>query len=92
MWGSITHNEPTTLVVDILLQRRLAQMLGKVGARNLRTNLIINHGVTDILDQVVKFIHVLDAVQGPCDFALLFQWSEILKNIIQFPSRLRTSD
>jgi len=31
-WGNKTYNEPTTLVVNILLQRRLTQMSGKLEA------------------------------------------------------------
>ena len=88
--GSKTHNEPTTLVVDILLQRRLVQRLGKVEARDLRTNLIIHHGITDVLGQAAKLIRILGAVQEPRDLALLFQWSEVLKDIIEFPSKLCT--
>ena len=48
-WGT-THNELTTFVVDILLQRRLTQRLGKLRVSALRTNLVIHHGITDILD------------------------------------------
>jgi hypothetical protein len=60
---SKTHDEVTTLVVDVPLQRRLTQMLVKVGAeRTLRTNLIIHNGVADILDHAAKLIHVLSAV------------------------------
>ena len=87
-----THNEPTTLIIDILLQRRLTQKSGKVGADTLWTNLIIHHGITDILDQTSKLIHILGAFQEPNDFAWLFQWDEVLENIIQFPSQSCTSD
>ena len=72
MLGYKTHNEPTTLVVDILLQRRLTQRLGKFRTSVLKTNLIINHGITDVLDQTAELIHILGAVQEPRDLASLF--------------------
>ena len=87
-----THNEPTALIEDILLQRRLTRISGKVGAGTLRTNLIVHHAIADILDQAAKLIHILGAFQEPRDFVSLFQWDEDLKNTIQFPSKLCTSD
>jgi len=62
-------------------------MSGEVGARTLRTNLIIHHGVADILDQATKLIHIIGAFQEPCDLASLFQWGEVSENIIQFPDK-----
>ena len=53
----------------------------------LSTNLVIHHGITDILSQATEFIHILSAVQEPCDPASLFQWGEVLKDLLQFPSR-----
>jgi hypothetical protein len=70
--GGCTHNEPTALIIDILLQRCLTQMLGKVGASTPRTNLIIHHGVTDIFYQATNSIHILATVQDPCDLASLY--------------------
>jgi len=67
------------------------ETLGRVEASTPRTNLVVHHGVTDILDQAAKFVHVLGAVQEPCDFASLCKWVDILKNIVQFPSKLHTS-
>ena len=60
-------------------------MLGGVGSSILRVNLIVHHGIADILGQVIKLIHIIGAVQEPCDLASLFQWDELLENIIQFP-------
>ena len=53
----------------------------------MRTNLIIHHGVADVPNQAAKLIRVLGAIQEPCDLASLFQWSEVLKDIIKFPSK-----
>jgi hypothetical protein len=89
---SKTHNQLTSLVVDVLLQRRLTQMLGKVIAGTLRTNLVIHHGVTDIFRHVAKLIRILGAVQEPRDIASLCQWGEVLKNVIEFPNNPYTSD
>ena len=58
----------------------------------MRANLIFHHGVTDIVDQAVKLPHILCAVQEPCDLASLFQWDEVLEDIVQFPIKSRTSD
>ena len=87
-----THNEMTGLIVEVLLQGRLMQTLGKVGARNPRTNLVLHHGIANILSQAAKLIHILNVVQEPRDPASSFQWDQVLKNIIQFPNRLPTSD
>jgi len=62
-------------------------MLGKLGASDSGTNLIIHHGITDILDQAAKPFHIFGAVQEPCDLASPFQWGELLKNTIQFPNK-----
>ena len=58
----------------------------------LKTNLVIHHGITDIIGQAAKLVHVLGAVQEPRDLASLFQWDEIFKNFIQFPSGSHVSD
>jgi hypothetical protein len=87
-----THDKATTVLINLLLQRRLTEMLGNVGASALRTNLIIHHGIADILDQSAKLIHVFGAVQEPCDLASLFQWGEGLENFVRFTSPLCKSD
>jgi hypothetical protein len=58
----------------------------------LRTNLIFHHGVADVLDQATKRIRILRVVQETCDFALLLQWRDVLKNDIQLPIEARESD
>ena len=90
--GRKAHNESTVLIVGILLHRGLKQTLSEVGAGTLGTNLVIHHGVTDILDQVAKLIHILGAVQELCDLASLCKWGEGLDNTIQFPGNACTSD
>ena len=55
-------------------------------------NLIVHHGVADVLDQAAEIVHIPDAVQEPCDLASSFQWGEFLKNVIQFPSEWCTLD
>jgi len=65
-------------------------MLGGAGASILRANLIIYHSITDILGQSTKLVYILSTVQEPCDLASLFQWNEVLKSIIQFPSKSHT--
>ena len=54
--------------------------------------MIIHQSFADILDQAAKCIHILCAVQDPCDLPSLLQWSEDSKNIIQFTSKLCASD
>jgi len=63
-----------------------------MGVRNPRADLIVHHGVTDVLDQAAKVIHICGTVQEPGDLASPFQWDEILKDIIEFPSKLCMSD
>jgi hypothetical protein len=63
-----------------LLQRRLTQALAKVGATAMRTDLIIHHGIADILDQATEPIYILGAVQEPRNLSPLHQWGEIPKN------------
>jgi ABC-type glutathione transport system ATPase component len=89
---SKTHDELTTLVVDVSLQRRLRQTLDEVEASTRRANLIIHHGVADVLHHAAKLIHILGTVQEPCDRASLCQRGEVLEDILQFPSKPRTSD
>ena len=63
-----------------------------MGAKNLRTNLIIHHGVTDVLNQAANFIDIFSAVQEPCNLASAFQWDEVLKDIVKFPVEVCTLD
>ena len=56
------------------------------------TNLIIHHSVADVFGQASKRIHVIGAVQEPCDLASLFQWGEVSENFIQFPNKSCASD
>ena len=67
-------------------------MLDKVGTSTLETNLIIHHGIADVLGQAAELIHILGAFQEPRDLASAFQWDQVLKNIVQFPRRLCMSD
>ena len=45
-----------------MLQRRLTQTLGKGGSEHSEMNLIVHHGVAEILDQVTKLLHILGAI------------------------------
>ena len=72
--GSGTHNEATTLIINILLQQRLAQTLVREGAGTLRTDLIIHHRFTDISSKAAKLIRILDVVKKTRSLALLYQW------------------
>jgi hypothetical protein len=57
-----------------------------------RTYLIIHHRIADILGKAIRPVHILSAVQEPCDPPPFFQWVEILENLIQSPSNPPTSD
>ena len=52
-------------------------MLGVLGVRNprTRTNLIIHDDIMDISSKATEFVCIIDIVEKPYDFALLFQWS-----------------
>ena len=67
-------------------------MLGGVGASALRTDLIVQHSVADILGQVTKLIHISSTIQEPCDLASLFQRDEVPENPIQVPTKSCASD
>ena len=56
------------------------------------TNLIVHHGITDILSHPSELIYVLGAVQEPRDLASLLQRNEVSENAIQFPNKPYTSD
>jgi len=96
MYGRVvkggTYNEPMALIVDVLLQRCLVQALGKVGESTMKANLIIHHGVADIVNQAAKFIHIFNALQETHKCALLCHRAEVLKNVIQFSRKLYMSD
>ena len=64
----------------------------RVEASTLGTDLIIQHGVTDVLGQAGELCHILGGIQEPFDFASLRQWGKVLKDIIQTPGKLCTSD
>ena len=87
-----TYNEHTTLFKCILLERCLMQGLDKVSVRTLRTNLILHHGISDILNQATKLLHVLSIFQELRDHALLCQWGKGFENIIQFPDDFNLSN
>ena len=55
--------------------------------RNVGANLIIHHGIADVLDQAAELVHILGTIQEPRDLPSLFQWDELLKNLFQFPSK-----
>ena len=55
--------------------------------RSLGANLIVHHGILDVLDQAGKLVHIPGTIQEPCDLPLLFQWDELLMNLFQFPSK-----
>ena len=58
---------------------------------NREANLIIHHGIADVLDQAAELVHIPGGVQEACDLASLFKRDELLKNIFQFPDRRQTS-
>jgi len=90
--GGETHNEPTALIIDILLQIRLTQMLGEARASTQRTNLIIHDGVTNIFYQATKSIHIPSGVQESGDPPSFGQWDEVLENLVEFSNNPCTSD
>ena len=64
--------------------------LGRFRMKALRVDLIIHHGITDILGHAGELIYILGAVQEPSDLASLLQWDQVSENVIQFPSKLRS--
>ena len=57
-------------------------MLGVMGARIPRTNLIIHDGIMDISSKATEFIRILDVGEKPCNLALLRQWFELLQGLL----------
>jgi hypothetical protein len=55
-----------------------------VGVRIQRTNLILDHGVADVVDQATKLLRILDVVEETLDLALLCQWLEFSGNVFSF--------
>jgi len=53
------------------------------GTKHSRTNLIIQHGITDFVDQATESIRILIAVQELRGLASFCEWDEVLENIIQ---------
>ena len=51
-----------------------------------RTNLILDYGVTDIVDKATKLIRILGVVEETLGLALLRQRLEFSINIFQFPN------
>ena len=80
-----THNKHTILFIYVLLERCLMQELNKFSVRTLKTNLILHHGISDILNKATEFFHILSIFQELCDCALLCQWGKGLEDMIQFP-------
>lgn len=62
------------------------------GASALGTNLILHHGVTDILNNPVELIHILCAVYESRDPISLCQRLEFFEDTVQFTIENRTSD
>ena len=58
----------------------------------METNLVVLHGIADILDYSTKLIRILYAVQELRNFASLCEGGKVPENIIQFPSNLRVSE
>ena len=56
-----------------------------------RTNLIVNHRVTDVFNQATKSIRILRILEEPFDLALLFQRLELFVNVFKFPDCPRLS-
>jgi len=78
----MAHNESTALVVDILSKRSLTKTLGKAGTSIQGTNLIVHHGITDILCQACKPIHILHAILESRDLSPFCQWDKVPENIV----------
>ena len=55
-----------------------------------RTNLIIHHGIADILGHPGELIYVIGAIQELCNLASLLQRDQVSENIVQFPRKLRS--
>ena len=58
------------------------EMLGVMGVRILRTNLIIHDGIMYISSKAAEFVCVLDIGEKPCNLALLCQWFKLLQSLL----------
>ena len=67
-------------------------MLAKVEVRAQWTNLILNHGVADIIDEAAKCLSILDVLEETLDRALFCQWLEGSGDVFQFPGDPWLSD
>jgi hypothetical protein len=50
--------------------------------RTQRTNLILDHGVTNVFDQATELIRIPNVVEESLDLALLCQWLEFPGNLL----------
>ena len=81
----MTYNEAAVLFIYGLLQRCLVQVSGVIAMTTLMTNLILNHGISDVLNHTSKLIHVFSIFQEPGHRASLCQCGEVFQDNIQFP-------
>ena len=51
----------------------------------LNTNLIVHHSITDIFNQTIEDLCILDICEESLDLPLVCQWNELLENVSQFP-------
>ena len=58
----------------------------------MRTNLILHHCITDIVNHATKLVRSLGAGQELCDFVSLCKRNEVLENVVQFAIVPQTSD
>ena len=63
-----------------------------MGEKTLMINLIVHHSAADVLNQTAKPIYIFGTIQELRRLGSLFQWDEVLENIIQFPYKSYTSD
>ena len=82
-----THDEPATVVVNVLLYRGLVRTSDMSGNDKLtNTYLILHHCIPNIFDQTSKFVCILDIFEKTFDLSLVKQWFEFSENIFQFPN------
>ena len=80
-----THNETAIHFENVLLQGYLPYVSARVRMISHRTNLIVNHHVTDIFYQAAESICIIRVLEEPSDLALLFQQLELFVNAFYFP-------
>jgi len=54
------------------------------GDERWRTNLVLYHGITDVLNHPAELIHILGALQELYNLALLCQWHEVFEDVVEF--------